>query len=64
MSITLRNRPLLEVEFPTEIVQTEVQLEVLNRLGLLVSLPILLDELAPQLAAAIDGDPMTTVAPR
>ena len=64
MSIALRNRPSLEVEFPTEIVDAEGQLEVLNRLGLLVSLPILLDELAPQLAAAIDGDPMTTVAPR
>ncbi|MDQ4094239.1 MAG: hypothetical protein M3143_12855 [Actinomycetota bacterium] len=64
MSITLRNRPSLEFEFPTEIRDAEGQLGVLNRLGLLVSLPILLDELAPQLAAALDGDPMTTVAQR
>jgi hypothetical protein len=59
MSITLRNRPSLEFRFPTEIVGADVQLEVLQHLGL----PILLDELAPQLAAALDSNFATTVRP-
>ena len=60
MSITLRNRPPLEFMFPTEIVGADVQLEVLQHLDL----PVLLDELAPQLAAALDGNFATTVTPR
>lgn len=60
MSITLRNRPSVEFMFSTEIVGADLQLEVLQHLGL----PILLDGLAPRLAAALDGNFATTVTPR